>query len=450
MKHLFVKAIIILSMVSTVFAQTATPPSVGDGTESNPYQITSLTNLYWISADSSNWDKHYIQTEDVNMSDCQNWYYYQDDNYYHYGWKPIGNSDIPFTGSYNGQFHLIDSLTIVVNLNSTYNQGLFGCVDSAEIFNIGLTNVKIDLDYRGENIGALIGKCVSSNIINCSCQGHIVGTKNVGGLIGYVEKSHIAQSFTEGSVKSTLDDNFGGIAGYCDTSTFDNCYSSINISISGWYPGLITGYNLNSTINKCYSTGKAFSHSNSRIYGLPGNNNFWLSPVWIGEYTQISYIHSMKSEVEMKNPITYLNSGWDFVIETENGTEDIWDIDTSGVINDGYPFLSWEHTDTTCFTDIEEITIPENYLLSQNYPNPFNPITAISYQLSAISDVNLIIFDISGCKINQWSYQNQQAGSYNITWNGTNRNGNPVSSGVYIYRMMAGGFVESRKMVLLK
>jgi hypothetical protein len=95
-------------------------------------------------------------------------------------------------------------------------------------------------------------------------------------------------------------------------------------------------------------------------------------------------------------------------------------------------------------------TIPVSYNLYQNYPNPFNPKTTISYQLPAVSDVQLIIFDISGRKIKQWSYQNQQAGSYNITWNGTNRNGNPVPSGVYIYHMVAGEFVESKKMVLLK
>jgi flagellar hook assembly protein FlgD len=95
-------------------------------------------------------------------------------------------------------------------------------------------------------------------------------------------------------------------------------------------------------------------------------------------------------------------------------------------------------------------TIPVSYNLYQNYPNPFNPKTTISYQLPAVSDVNLVIFDIAGRRINQWSYSNQQAGAYDITWNGKDQSGKTVPSGVYIYRMMAGEFVESKKMVLLK
>ena len=97
-----------------------------------------------------------------------------------------------------------------------------------------------------------------------------------------------------------------------------------------------------------------------------------------------------------------------------------------------------------------EIDIPVKYILDQNYPNPFNLITTISYQLPAVSDVELMIFDISGRKINQWSYTNQATGTYEITWNGKDQSGNSLSSGVYIYRMVAGEFIESKKMVLLK
>jgi flagellar hook assembly protein FlgD len=62
----------------------------------------------------------------------------------------------------------------------------------------------------------------------------------------------------------------------------------------------------------------------------------------------------------------------------------------------------------------------------------------------------MIIFDISGRKIRQWSYQNQSAGTYEITWNGKDQIGNPVPSGVYIYGIEAGEYVHSQKMVLIK
>ena len=94
--------------------------------------------------------------------------------------------------------------------------------------------------------------------------------------------------------------------------------------------------------------------------------------------------------------------------------------------------------------------VPHDFQIEQNYPNPFNPRTVINYELSAISNVELTIYDLSGRKIRQWSNQNQAAGTYELTWNGKDQNGNPVSSGVYIYRMMAGDFIQSKKMVLLK
>ena len=53
------KIIIVCLLITCLYAQTATPPSTGDGSESNPYQIASLENLYWIAVDSSNWDEHY-------------------------------------------------------------------------------------------------------------------------------------------------------------------------------------------------------------------------------------------------------------------------------------------------------------------------------------------------------------------------------------------------------
>jgi FlgD Ig-like domain len=96
------------------------------------------------------------------------------------------------------------------------------------------------------------------------------------------------------------------------------------------------------------------------------------------------------------------------------------------------------------------IDVIEGFSLTQNYPNPFNPTTTISYQLPTVNDVEVSIYDISGREIKQWSYQNQIAGAYEITWNGIDQRGDPVPSGVYIYRMVAGDFVQSKKMVLLK
>ena len=94
--------------------------------------------------------------------------------------------------------------------------------------------------------------------------------------------------------------------------------------------------------------------------------------------------------------------------------------------------------------------IPQEYSLSDNYPNPFNPETTISYGLPEQSNLSLIIYNLMGQEIMRWGEQNSQAGFYQKIWNGRNKFGVPVGSGVYFYRIIAGDFVQTRKMVLLK
>ena len=101
------------------------------------------------------------------------------------------------------------------------------------------------------------------------------------------------------------------------------------------------------------------------------------------------------------------------------------------------------------FSSLEN-SIPNTLILYQNHPNPFNPITTLEYELPEQTDVKMTIYNILGQKIKQWSYQNQPVGTYEITWNGTDQADNPVPSGVYIYRMVAGEYMQSRKMLLLK
>ena len=94
--------------------------------------------------------------------------------------------------------------------------------------------------------------------------------------------------------------------------------------------------------------------------------------------------------------------------------------------------------------------IPLEYSLANNYPNPFNPQTTISYGLPRQSDLTLIIYNIMGQEIMRWDEQNIPPGFYRKTWNGRNKFGVPVVSGVYFYRIQAGDFVKTKKMVLLK
>ena len=97
-----------------------------------------------------------------------------------------------------------------------------------------------------------------------------------------------------------------------------------------------------------------------------------------------------------------------------------------------------------------EAPIPENFELSQNYPNPFNPVTTIKYRLLLASDVKLVIYNLLGQEVFRLALPSQQAGVHLISWNGRNMQGSELSSGIYLYQLRVGDFVQTRKMVLLK
>ena len=90
------------------------------------------------------------------------------------------------------------------------------------------------------------------------------------------------------------------------------------------------------------------------------------------------------------------------------------------------------------------------FALQQNYPNPFNPNTAISYQLSAVSDVKLSIYNTNGQLVRTLINTTQPVGHYVVEWDSRDNSGTLVSSGVYVYRLNAGDRVFTRRMVLMR
>jgi len=90
--------------------------------------------------------------------------------------------------------------------------------------------------------------------------------------------------------------------------------------------------------------------------------------------------------------------------------------------------------------------------LGQNHPNPFNPVTSIDYWVPGgiRNAVSLVIYDVRGARVRTLVNEHKAAGRYQSRWDGRNDAGAPVSSGVYFYRMVAGGFTDTRKMLLVK
>jgi hypothetical protein len=94
--------------------------------------------------------------------------------------------------------------------------------------------------------------------------------------------------------------------------------------------------------------------------------------------------------------------------------------------------------------------IPSRYALHDNRPNPFNPTTTIAYDLPRDGRVRLTVYDVRGRPVRELVNASAPAGRHQIAWDGRNQQGQAVASGVYFYRLAAGDFVQTKKMVLLK
>lgn len=99
------------------------------------------------------------------------------------------------------------------------------------------------------------------------------------------------------------------------------------------------------------------------------------------------------------------------------------------------------------------ISLPKTFSIVQNFPNPFNPSTTIGYEIPNIDGslpVNLSVYDLRGRLVIKLVDEEKTAGRYQVHWDGKNKQGQKVASGVYIYRIVVGDFVSTRKMILVR
>lgn len=162
-----------------------------------------------------------------------------------------------------------------------------------------------------------------------------------------------------------------------------------------------------------------WSTNRDRTQSVPGG-----APA--GTYTYHAYVGSYPSIVYNQDNFTFEKSAMD-------GSGD-W---VDNWLNTGEPF---EETTSPAFA-----TIPENFALHQAYPNPFNPATTIAFDLPEASHVKLTIYDLQGRLVTELVNGQRSAGVHEVAFDGSN-----FASGVYIYRLQAGTFHASGKMVLMK
>jgi len=118
---------------------------------------------------------------------------------------------------------------------------------------------------------------------------------------------------------------------------------------------------------------------------------------------------------------------------------------TGDKVTDWVAYRPWSEGPLGVEEPLSEKSLPQGFVLSQNYPNPFNPVTQIKYALPKDCWVRLEVYNILGQKVARLADGRQKAGYKTVRWEAKG-----VASGVYIYRLQAGGFVETKRMILLR
>jgi len=113
--------------------------------------------------------------------------------------------------------------------------------------------------------------------------------------------------------------------------------------------------------------------------------------------------------------------------------------------------VDWSLAKRTRQPEAVKQILPEKFALRNNYPNPFNPRTTIAFDLPEESHVTLTIYDIMGREIVRLLDENQPAGFRHVIWDGKDKSGRTVSSGIYLYTLKtSAGFSETKKMALMR
>jgi hypothetical protein len=350
----------------------------GSGTPTDPYLIgtpehlLNIRDFYWA---------HFKQIADIDLGVAP-WNS-------GIGWEPIGNENIKFTGSYDGNGFVISNLTIRRPEQKWI--GLFGFTRGSEMTDLVIHNVNISGEIF---VGGLVGKMENSTVSNCKVDGTISGNWNIGGLVGEsTDMSIIQNSYTNVSVHcnnrnagglvgthvwgSIVRDSYavgtvngsgslGGLVGDHYNCSINNCFATGNISGSDLLGGLVGNNSGGSSIINSYSTGNVQGYS--KVGGLVGwsignsaiTNSYAIGKVQGNELpggllgVQDASSHTSYSYWDVNTSGLYSSAGGEgrtttamsYPYNTDtyigwNFTE-IWDNDSTYYVNNGYPFLRWQ------------------------------------------------------------------------------------------------------------
>jgi len=343
------------------------PPSLtggygNAGSLENPYLISTLSHLRWLSEwagskdfttgwwQNDNSTIHFRQEADIYADETVMWEHGR-------GFRPIGFNESPsnnrFRGVYDGQGYKIYNLFINSETYGFYPIGLFSSVNNTIIRNVHL----VDCNIRGHVIvGGIVGEMTRNSIVeDCSVSGEIYGYASVGGIVGQaLDGSTIQRCYFLGE----LTGNAGaGIAGTLNSSIIQDCYNAGTI-IAG-YNGGIAGLTMNSSIKNCYNIGDTSDFEEGFGGSIGGYSLKILENVISNNFFDIEtnnvlegfgYISSEttntqgKTSSQMKDATTFTSAGWNM--------NTVWDIHPQR--NHGYPYLRLNHIQHTFPAPVNE------------------------------------------------------------------------------------------------
>ena len=228
--------------------------SGGNGTASNPYQISDVTQLQNMSV---NLTANYILINDINASATIYWNSGK-------GFDPIGDSSNRFSGSLDGQNYNITDLFI--NRPSESYVGLIGATKGATITYVSLIDVKVSGDW---DVGGLVGENRYGTVSNCFASGNVSGYFDVGGLVGDNRYGTVSNCSATGTVSGGYE-YIGGLVGENYDGTVSNCFASGTVSGGYFDVGGLMGGNTYGTVSNCSATGNV--SGDDYIGGLVGEN----------------------------------------------------------------------------------------------------------------------------------------------------------------------------------
>jgi len=259
----------------------------GDGSEFNPWQITTPDHLDLVRdyLGDANSDKHFILMNDIDLDVPP----YNSEE----GWLPLGSAANNFTGYFDGDGFVINNLFI--DRPDSWYMGLFGVigllgqVSNLHIENANINGYSLTAGLVGNNRGTLVGCSVNGNISGQNGVGGIAGENNLGtidscqthgsitafgnnggGLVGRNRTgSTIVNSHSTADVTGTGNNSYGGLVGWNDNLITDS-YATGNVN-GVIYTGGLVGRNYKGSILRCYATGSVTSSSNN-VGGLAGGN----------------------------------------------------------------------------------------------------------------------------------------------------------------------------------